>query len=40
MPTMAAAIGSLFHQEGKIWPNYDSRTQEDRRSGLDFAMEL
>ena len=37
---MAATIGSLFHQGGKIWANgYDSGALEDSCPGRESAME-
>jgi hypothetical protein len=38
---MAATIGSLFHQGGKIWANdYDSGALTNRCPGCEPAMEL
>ena len=38
---MAATIGSLFHQGGKIWANgYGSGALEDSCPGRESAMEL
>jgi len=41
LPTMAATIGSLFHQGGKIWANgYGSGLPEDSCPRHESAMEL